>query len=52
MRLGEKYFALNDPRINTYVEDGRYFLTTSNATYDLIGIDAYRQPYIPFHPDD
>jgi predicted membrane-bound spermidine synthase len=49
VRLGEKYFALNDPRINTYVEDGRYFLTTSNATYDLIGIDAYRQPYIPFH---
>jgi hypothetical protein len=49
VRLGEKYFSLDDPRIATHVEDGRYFLTTTDETYDLIGIDAYRQPYIPFH---
>jgi len=49
VRLGEEYFALADPRITTHVEDGRYFLATSDMKYDLIGIDAYRQPYIPFH---
>ena len=30
------------------MEDGRYALRTSPDTFDLIGIDAYRQPYIPF----
>jgi predicted membrane-bound spermidine synthase len=49
VRLGEKYFSLNDPRITTHVQDGRYYLATADESYDLIGIDAYRQPYIPFH---
>ncbi|CAN5666683.1 fused MFS/spermidine synthase [soil metagenome] len=49
VELGEKYFALSDPRITSFVEDGRYFLSTTDSTYDMIGIDAYRQPYIPFH---
>ena len=45
----KKYFALDDPRLTTYAEDGRYFLETSDETYDLVALDAYRQPYIPFH---
>jgi predicted membrane-bound spermidine synthase len=49
VRLGKRYFSLDDPRITTHIEDGRYFLTTPGESYDLIGIDAYRQPYIPFH---
>ncbi|CAN5751696.1 fused MFS/spermidine synthase [soil metagenome] len=49
VRLGEQYFSLGDQRITTHVEDGRYFLATSDSSFDLIGIDAYRQPYIPFH---
>ncbi len=47
--LGHEYFALDDPRISTTVEDGRFFLATSEDSWDIIGIDAYRQPYIPFH---
>ncbi|MBX3069741.1 MAG: fused MFS/spermidine synthase [Thermomicrobiales bacterium] len=47
--LGREYFALDDPRITTEVEDGRFYLTATDQTWDLIGIDAYRQPYIPFH---
>jgi len=47
--LGREYFSLDDPRISTEVEDGRFYLTTSDRSWDLIGIDAYRQPYIPFH---
>ncbi len=47
-RLGKKYFALDRPDVNVIVDDGRYFLRRTTSTYDLIGVDAYRQPYIPF----
>ena len=39
---------MNQPNLNVIVEDGRYFLKTTDNTYDVIGVDAYRQPYIPF----
>ena len=43
------YFALGElQNVDVIVADGRYALRTSDATFDLIGIDAYRQPYIPF----
>lgn len=47
--LGAKYFAMEDPRLNVHIEDGRYFLHRTGERYDLVGLDAYRQPYIPFH---
>lgn len=47
--IGRKYFDMNEPNLNVIVDDGRYALTKSDKTYDVIGIDAYRQPYIPFH---
>jgi spermidine synthase len=47
--IGRKYFDMNEPNLNVIVDDGRYALTKSEKTYDVIGIDAYRQPYIPFH---
>ena len=46
--IGRKYFAMNEPNLNVIVADGRYYLSRTNKTYDVIGIDAYRQPYIPF----
>jgi predicted membrane-bound spermidine synthase len=47
--VAHEYFALGDlDNVNAIVADGRYALRTSNATFDLIGVDAYRQPYIPF----
>lgn len=47
--VGEQYFGLDDlDNLNVIVADGRYALKTSTQRYDLIGIDAYRQPYIPF----
>ena len=48
VRLGRTYFALADPRLNVIVDDGRHFLRRADRTYDLVGVDAYRQPYIPF----
>jgi spermidine synthase len=40
---------MTEPNLNVIVADGRYYLTQTDKTYDVIGIDAYRQPYIPFH---
>ncbi len=49
LELAERYFALDDPRLTTFAADGRYFLETADQIYDLVALDAYRQPYIPFH---
>lgn len=47
--LARTWFALDDPQLNVIVDDGRYFLNRTSAQYDIIAIDAYKQPYIPFH---
>lgn len=47
--IGREYFDMTEPNLNVIVADGRYYLTETDKTYDVIGIDAYRQPYIPFH---
>ncbi len=39
---------MTQPNLNVIIEDGRYTLRTSDKQYDLIGVDAYKQPYIPF----
>ena len=44
-----EYFDNDDERINPIVMDGRIYLQATDKTYDLIMMDAYRQPYIPFH---
>ena len=49
LKLAERYFALGDPRLTTFAQDGRYFLEMTDRSYDLVALDAYRQPYIPFH---
>ena len=37
------------PGLTTYAQDGRYMLNHLDKHYDLIAIDAYRPPYIPWH---
>jgi len=46
--VGRKYFAMNEPNLHVHVEDGRTFLETTRAQYDVVAIDAFQQPYIPF----
>lgn len=47
--VGRQYFGLDElANVNVEIADGRYALKTSDRSYDLIGVDAYRQPYIPF----
>lgn len=49
VEVGEKYFDNADPRIHPIVMDGRIYLQMTDKKYDLVMMDAYRQPYIPFH---
>lgn len=48
VNMGRKYFAMTEPNLHVTVQDGRYFMQTTTQKYDLVGIDAYQQPYVPF----
>ena len=47
--IGRKYFGMNMPNLNVIIQDGRWGLAHSNRKYQIISVDAYRPPYIPFH---
>ncbi|MCW2972860.1 MAG: Spermine synthase [Thermoleophilia bacterium] len=48
--IGTRWFGLETgPRLDYVHADARPFIRTSTDTYDLILVDAYRQPYIPFY---
>lgn len=53
VEVGRRYFAMGEEEkrgiLQVHVQDGRYFVATSPDRYDIIAVDAYRQPYIPFH---
>ncbi len=48
--VGRRYFNENEPNLHVHIDDARYWLQTRppDDRYDVIVIDAYRQPYIPF----
>lgn len=48
VEAGQRFFAMTMPNLNVIVEDGRYALSQLAGDYDLIAIDAYRVPYIPW----
>ena len=47
--IGRRYFDMNNPNLHLYHEDARPFLRRTDARYDVLSVDAYRQPYIPFY---
>jgi spermidine synthase len=49
IQVGRQWFDMNEPNLNVVAGDGRYYLANIEKRYDVIGIDAYRPPYIPFH---
>ena len=49
VEVGQKYFGMTMPNLNIVIGDGRLNLERSNYKYDIIGVDAYRPPYIPPH---
>ncbi|MEO8285564.1 MAG: fused MFS/spermidine synthase [Chloroflexota bacterium] len=50
--VGRRFFDLGNLKTaTTHEQDGRTYLATDgkNKKWTVVGIDAYRQPYIPFH---
>jgi spermidine synthase len=47
--VGRRFFDMNEPNLNVFVADGRWGLEHSHQKYDVIAVDAYRLPYIPWH---
>jgi spermidine synthase len=47
--VGRRYFDMTEPNLHVTVADGRYWMATQAGRYDVIFVDAYRQPYIPFY---
>jgi spermidine synthase len=49
VEVGRTYFDMNQPNLTVYIQDGRWGLDRSAGGYDIISVDAYRPPYIPWH---
>ncbi len=47
--IGRRFFGLGGPHLHLIAADARPFIRSTRARYDMIAIDAYRQPYIPFY---
>jgi len=48
VEVGQRFFGLELPNLRIAIEDGRYYLAHSPGRYDVILVDAYNPPYIPF----
>jgi spermidine synthase len=49
LNVARRYFHLDEPNVHPVLADARYWLDTHAGRYDVIALDAYQQPYIPFH---
>lgn len=51
LAVGQRYFDMKQPNLTAIAADGRQWLAQQPTTthWDVIAIDAYRPPYIPFH---
>ncbi|MBN2500448.1 MAG: fused MFS/spermidine synthase [Anaerolineales bacterium] len=49
IRVGQEYFGMTMPNLTAIAQDGRWGLEKSGKRYTVIGVDAYRPPYIPWH---
>jgi predicted membrane-bound spermidine synthase len=49
VNVGRKYFDMNEPNLNVIIQDGRWALKNSTKKYQVISVDAYNPPYIPWH---
>jgi predicted membrane-bound spermidine synthase len=49
VEVGKTYFGMDLPALHVFVQDGRWGLQHSGRKYQVISVDAYRPPYIPWH---
>jgi hypothetical protein len=48
--LSRRWLGLGDnPRLHVITNDARPYLALTDRRYDLMVVDVYRQPYIPFY---
>jgi spermidine synthase len=48
-KVGREYFDLGSPNLHTHTADARPWLAATTRRFDVIMVDAYRQPYVPFY---
>jgi spermidine synthase len=49
INVARRYFDMNETNLNVFIQDARVGLAASDEVYDIIMVDAYRPPYIPWH---
>ena len=51
LEVGREWFAMDRPNLDAVAADGRQWLSRqdSSQVWDVVLVDAYRVPYIPFH---
>ncbi len=49
IEASRQYLDLTMPNLHVIIGDGRYELNRLDNKYTVIGIDAYRVPYVPWH---
>ena len=49
IRVGQRFFDMNEANLNPIAQDGRWGLVHSERKFSVIAVDAYRLPYIPWH---
>lgn len=52
IQAGTEYFDMNASsmqNLTVYAQDGRFMMNRLGHHYDIIAVDAYRPPYIPWH---
>ncbi len=47
--VGSRYFDMDGDNLTVHAADGRPFLARTPGPWEIILVDAYRQPYIPFY---
>lgn len=48
--VGREYFDMDNENLTVFIQDGRWGLSRMEGVYyDVISVDAYRPPYIPWH---
>jgi spermidine synthase len=49
INAGFDYFGLENNLLNIYIEDARWGIAHNDNKYQVISVDAYTPPYIPWH---
>ncbi|HEY70160.1 MAG TPA: spermine synthase [Anaerolineae bacterium] len=47
--VGREFFDMHEANLNAVAADGRWGLEHSPHGYNVVAVDAYRPPYIPWH---